>query len=94
MALKQFIDHITEIRSMPNESDMLSMRFMNGGGGGKKSWTGEWQQYLDRHSYGGVSRIGAELTKKILDRLVIGNPNQSKPLLVLIVTGRTVCPSP
>jgi len=92
-ALIQFVDHVTEIYSMANESGILSMRFINGGEG-KKNWTGESQEYLDHHSYGGVSRIGTELKKKILDRLVIGNPNQSKPLLVLIVTGRAVCPSP
>ncbi|PUU79858.1 hypothetical protein B9Z19DRAFT_1045955 [Tuber borchii] len=84
-ALIQFIDHITEICSMANESGILALRFMNHKGG-KKNWTGKSQEYLDHHSYGGATRIGTELKKKILDKFATGNPNQSKPLLVLIVT--------
>ncbi|PUU80827.1 hypothetical protein B9Z19DRAFT_1063118 [Tuber borchii] len=71
--LIQFVDHITEICSMVSGSGILAMRFMNRGG--------------DHHSYGGATRIGTELKKKkILDKFAIGNPNQSKPLLVLIIT--------
>ena len=89
-SLIQFIDHITEIYSMANESGIFAMRFMNRGGG-KKNWTGKSKGYLDHHNYGGVTRIGTELKKKILDKFVIGNPNQKKPLLVLIVTNSAVC---
>ena len=91
--LIQFIDHITEICSMANESGILAMRFMNRRGG-KKNWTGKSQEYLDHHSYGGATRIGTELKKKILDKFTTGNPSQSKPLLVLIVTDSGVCLSP
>jgi len=91
--LIQFIDHITEICSMANESGILAMRFMNNGGG-KKNWTGKSKDYLDHHSYGGVTRIGTELKKKILDKFAIENSNQSRPLLVLIVTDGAVCLSP
>ncbi|PUU82953.1 hypothetical protein B9Z19DRAFT_1073820 [Tuber borchii] len=83
--LIQFVDHITEIYSMANESGILAIRFLNGSRG-KKNWTGKSQEYLDHHSYGGVTRIGTELKKKILDIFAIGNLNQSKPLLVLTVT--------
>ena len=88
-----FIDRITEIYSMANESGILAMRFTNSRGG-KNNWTGRSQEYLDHHSYGGLARIGTELKKKILDEFVIGNPNQSKPLLALIVTAGVVCFSP
>jgi len=91
--LIQFIDHITEIYSMANESGILAMRFVNGYRG-KKNWTGRSREYLDRHSYSGIARIGTALKEKILDKFVIGNTNQSKPLLVLIVTDRAVCLSP
>ena len=91
--LIQFVDHITEIYSMANESGILAMRFLNGSRG-KKNWTGKSQEYLDHHSYGGVTRIGTELKKKILDIFAIGNLDQSKPLLVLIVTDGAVCLSP
>ena len=91
--LIQLIDHITEIHSMANESGVLALRFINSRGG-KKNWTGKSKEYLDHHSYGGVTRIGTELKKKILDKFAIGNSNQSKPLLVLIVTDGGVCLSP
>jgi len=88
--LAQYIDHITEIYSMANESGVLSMCFMNSFRS-KQNWTGEAKDYLDCHPYGGPSRIGTALKERILDPLVIGNPNQSKPLLVLIATDGTVC---
>ena len=91
--LIQFIDHITDIYQMANESGILAMRFMNGRRG-KKNWTGKSQEYLNEHTYGGLTRIGTALKEKILDLFTIGNPNQSKPLLVLIVTDGAVCLSP
>ena len=91
-ALIQFVDHITEIYSMANESGILAMRFMNGRKG-KKNWTQESsKEYLDGHSYGGLTRIGVALREKILDIFV--NSKQSRPLLVLIVTDGAVCLSP
>ncbi|KAG0128933.1 hypothetical protein HOY82DRAFT_611482 [Tuber indicum] len=88
--LRQFIDHITEIYSMANESGVLVMRFMNRPGG-KTNWTEESsQEYLNKHVYGGVTRIGTELKRKILDVFAIGNGKQFKPLLVLIATDGTV----
>ena len=91
--LIQFIHYITEICSMANESGILAMRFMNGSRG-KKNWTEKSKSYLDGHNYGGVTRIGTELKEKILDKFAIGDPNQGKPLLVLIVTDGAVCFSP
>ena len=88
--LIQLVDHITEICSMANESGILAMRFINSGGG-KKHWTEKSRDYLDHHSYGGATRIGTELKKKILDKFATGNPNQSKPLLVIIITDGGVC---
>jgi len=88
--LIKFVDHITEAYSMANESGILAMRFMNGRGG-KKKWTGKSREYLEKHNYEGLTRIGTELKKKILDFYAIGNSKQSKPLLVLIVTNSAVC---
>jgi len=91
--LIKFVDHITEIYSMANESGIFAVRFMNSGGG-KKNWKGKSQDYLDHHNYGGVSWIATELKRKILDKFVIGNSGQNKPLLVLIVTDGAVSLSP
>ena len=91
--LIQFIDHITEIYSMANESGILALRFTNSGGG-KNNWTGKLGNYLDQHNYGGAAMIGTELKKKILNKFAVRNRNQKKPLLVLIVTAGAVCLSP
>lgn len=92
-ALIDFIDLITEIHSIANESGILAMRFMNCGGG-KNNWIGRSGYYLGNHKYGGGRRIGTELKEKILDEFVIGNSDQRKPLLVLIVTDGAVCHPP
>ena len=93
--LIEYVDHITDIYSMANESGILAMRFINGRGG-KKKWTGEpsSREYLESHKYEGLTRIGTELKKKILDFYAIRNSKQSKPLLVLIVTDGAVGLSP
>ncbi|PUU80836.1 hypothetical protein B9Z19DRAFT_973456 [Tuber borchii] len=83
--LIQFLDHITEIFSMANESGILAIRFMNSYLG-KENWTGESRDYLDQHDYGGQANIGVSLHTQILMQFAFENPNQSKPLLVLIVT--------
>jgi len=89
-SLIQFIDHITKIYSMANESGILAMRFMNGYRG-KRNWTGESKVYLDGHHYCGLTRIGATLRETILDIYVIKNAKQNKPLLVLIATLGALC---
>jgi len=92
-ALIQFVDHITEIYSMANESGIVAMRFLNHKGG-RINWTRKSRKYLDRHMYSGSRRVGTELKGKILDHYVIGKANQSKPVLVLLVTNGAVCFSP
>ncbi|KAG0128934.1 hypothetical protein HOY82DRAFT_671393 [Tuber indicum] len=88
--LVKYIDNITEIYSMAKELGILAMRFMNGPKG-KRNWVGESsKEYLDQHKYGGVTRIGTELKRKILDILVTGKTDQARPLLVLIVTDGAV----
>jgi len=68
------------------------MLFTNGYKG-KENRTGvSSKEYLDGHSYGGLTRIGTTLREKVLDKFA--NSKQSKPLLVLIVTNRAVYLSP
>jgi len=89
--LIRYVDYITRICSMANPSGILAMRFMNSKGG-KKNWKeASSVDYLSNHPFdGGVTRIGTSLKKRILDKFVMNNPNQTKPLLVLIFTDGTV----
>ena len=92
--LIKFVNLITEIYLMANESGVLAMRFMNSPRG-KKNWKGKLSEdYLNRHEYGGLTKIGIALKQKILDLFAIGNSKQTKPLLVVIVTDGAVCFSP
>ena len=92
-ALIRFMDHITEIYSMANESGILAMHFMNDSGL-KRKWNGKSRKCLDRHILDALVRIGTELERKILDLYVSDYHNLSKPLLVLTVTAGAVCFSP
>jgi len=86
--LIEFIEPIMEICAMANESGAV-MRFMNDHRG-ERGWTGRSREDLEHHGYGGLARIGTALKRRILDIFVMGNHAQSKPLLVLIVTGGMV----
>ena len=87
------IKEISDIYSMANGPNTHTIHFLNTREV-KKGTDEKWESYLGRHEFGGVTRIGTELKKQILDKFVIGNSNQSKPLLVLILTDGTVCLSP
>ena len=74
---------------MVNESNTLNVRFLNTGK--PEMEKGEnWEDYLDRHEFGGVTRIGTELKRQILDDPMINNTNPKKPLRVLIFTDGAV----
>ncbi|PWW79091.1 hypothetical protein C7212DRAFT_22977, partial [Tuber magnatum] len=84
--LIQYVDNIAKIYSMAKGDGFLALRFMNARWG-RKDWAeGSSRVYLETTIAGGVTRIGTELKKKILDPLVIGGGDQKKPLLVLIIT--------
>ncbi|PUU80839.1 hypothetical protein B9Z19DRAFT_973419 [Tuber borchii] len=83
------IKEISDIYSMANGPDAHTMHFLNTTEV-KKGADEKWEDYLGRHEFGGATRIGTELKKQILDEFVIGNSNQSKPLLVIILADGTV----
>jgi len=45
-----------------------------------------WKDYLGQHKFSGMTKIGTELRRQILDELVTNNLDQDKPLRVLIFT--------
>ena len=91
--LIQLIKEILDIYSMANGPDTHTMRLLNSREPDMKEGE-KWEDYLGRHEFGGVTRIGTELKEQILDKFVIGNSSQSKPLLVLILADGAVCLSP
>lgn len=91
--LRKFIELVTEYCSMANESGILAKLFMTSNGN-RNDWPGSWEEYQEHHGYGSLARIGTALQSKILDQFALGNRDQSKPLLVLIVTDGAVSLSP
>jgi hypothetical protein len=90
--LIKYVDNITRIYKLANPKGILAIRFMNRAKGKMNYVAESSEEYLNAHDYGGVTRIGTELKKKILDIFAIGQTNQRKPLLVLVVTDGTVQP--
>lgn len=87
------IKEISDIYSMANGPDTHTMHFLNTREVEKRT-DEKWEDYLGRHEFGGMTRIGTGLKEQILDEFVIGNSNQRKPLLVLILADGAVRLSP
>ena len=86
------VGKISEICSA-HEPDAHTVHFLNSGEPEREKGE-KWEEYLGRHEFGGVTRIGTELKRQILDDLVFNNPDQVKPLRVLIFTDGAVYLSP
>ena len=91
--LIRLIKEISDIYSMANGPDTHTMHLLNTREPEREKGE-KWEDYLGRHEFGGMTRIGTELKEQILDEFVIGNSNQNKPLLVLILADGAVCLSP
>ena len=85
---------ISEICSKVNESNAPAVRFLNTGEPEMEE-NENWERYLgERHKFGGVTRIGTELKRQILDGFVNKKTDQNKPLRVLVFTDGAVYISP
>lgn len=89
--LKATLGAITSVYDLANPQGILSVRFLNTSKGRRNVNEEKAKTLLDDHVYRGVTRIGTELERKILNRF-IWNPKDppKKPLLVMIVTDGAV----
>jgi hypothetical protein len=88
--LEKLIEQICAIYELANDKGVNSIRFMNHYEGGinvcKKDHV---KSIIDSSPYTGVSRIGTELQRRVLDEFVPrpgGDMTMTKPLLVLTFT--------
>jgi hypothetical protein len=91
--LKKVVREVVDIYSLARKRGIVSVRYFNTRIG-KKNVTLDNEDFLSEVCYTGMSMIGTELQKKILDPFIhsIGPENSFKPLLVMIITDGEVRP--
>ncbi|KAH0612940.1 uncharacterized protein H6S33_009320 [Morchella sextelata] len=82
--LQKTLDNIANVYGLARDQGIITVRFLNAPQGKKNVTVKTVKSVLKNHNYGGVTRIGTELKKKILDRFV--NKDMAKPLLIMIIT--------
>lgn len=83
--LQKILNAIAEIYNLARDRGILTVRFLNATKGKKNVTVQTVKTVIKGHDYGGVTRIGTELKKKILDKFVLGI-EMKKPLLVMVIT--------
>lgn len=87
--LANTMKEICKIYSLANTDGIKAVRFLNHRQGKKNVKLSGVSDVMGRCAHTGLSRIGTELHRRVLDTLVI-KAAMSKPLLVVIVTDGTV----
>lgn len=87
--LQKILNAIAEIYNLARDRGILTVRFLNASKGKKNVTAQTVKTVIKGHDYGGVTRIGTELKKKILDKFVLGI-DMKKPLLVMVITDGAV----
>lgn len=94
-ALKEYVRRVTKITTMLDTAG-ISVRFMNfagdGGFNGIRT-VGEVEDIMSRVDFGGGTRIGTKLERKVLDPLLFAKTRSKtlkKPLLITTITDGAV----
>jgi hypothetical protein len=84
--LIRVLQGVCEVYDHANPSGVASVKFLNYPKG-RKNVTSTKLKFMDTHKWGGVTRIGSELKRKILDSFVYARGlKMEKPLLVITIT--------
>lgn len=87
--LQRLLNAIASVYSLAREKGILTARFLNASQGKKNITARAVKTVVNGHEYGGVTRVGTELKKKILDEFVLG-VEMKKPLLVIVIADQPV----
>lgn len=87
--LQKILNAIADIYNLARKQGILTVRFLNASKGKKNVTAQTVKTVIKGHDYGGVTRIGTELKKKILDKFVLG-VDMKKPLLIMVITDGAV----
>lgn len=91
VTLQKILNSITGIYNLAREQGIMTVRFLNATKGKRNVTTKTVKTVIKGHDYGGITRIGTELKKKILDKFVLGM-EMKKPLLIMVITDGGVRP--
>ncbi|KAF8533703.1 hypothetical protein BDD12DRAFT_913926 [Trichophaea hybrida] len=84
--LVRVLQGVCEVYGHANPTGVVSVKFLNFPKG-RKNVTSSKLKFMDSHRWGGVTRIGSELKRKILDSFVYSRERKmEKPLLVITIT--------
>lgn len=84
---------ISKIYPAINESEAHNVRFLNTREPEREEGQ-NWDDYLEGHEFGGLTRVGTQLQRQILDNPEINKTSLGRPLRVLIFTDGAVYLSP
>lgn len=87
--LQKILNAIADIYNLARDRGIMTVRFLNATKGKKNVTAQTVKTVIKGHDYGGVTRIGTELKKKILDKFVLGI-EMKKPLLIMVITDGAV----
>lgn len=88
--LQKILNNIADVYGLARENGIVTVRFINAPQGKKNVTPKTVRNVIKNHNYGGVTRIGTELKKKIIDKFV--SENMEKPLLIMVITDGAVRP--
>lgn len=88
--LQRLLDAIASVYSLASESGVMTARFINTAQAKKNITAQTVKSVISGHDYGGITRVGSELKRKIIDNLV--SQEMKKPLLVIIIGDQAVKP--
>lgn len=85
--LNMVLQHVCEVYECTRPQGVLSVKWFNDRQGRKDVTKAKAEgDQLKNHPCSGVTRIGTELKKKIIDKFVYNGKDMEKPLLVIVIT--------
>lgn len=87
--LKKTLYMITSVTDISHPDGILSARFINHRQGMKNFTTARVDDYVGRPAYVGLSRLGTELHRKVIDHFVLNTP-MVLPYLIIVMTNKGV----
>lgn len=87
--LQRLLNAIASVYNLAREKGILAARFLNESKDKKNITAQTIKTIINEDDCGGITRIGTELKRKIIDKFVIG-VEMKKPLLVIVIVDQAV----
>jgi hypothetical protein len=91
--LLEVLEHVCRTYECHDEKGVLSVKFFNARRGWGHVTQKKVQDKKENYRCQGMTRIGTELKRKVIDQYVFKKDPMLKPLLVIVITDGEVCVS-